>query len=112
MRPLYHPPMSAVTVEGILFALSDPVRFRLFAELVHCEGRNCAAFVNVGDIPLPKSTLSQQFRVLRESGLIRSERNGVELRNYTRCDELKRKYGRLIQTILQAYRSEEQGSNP
>lgn len=24
MRPLYHPPLSEVTVEGILYALSDP----------------------------------------------------------------------------------------
>jgi hypothetical protein len=41
-------------------------------------------------------------------GLIRSERNGVEFKNYTRCDELRKKYGKLIQTILQAYRKEEQ----
>jgi DNA-binding transcriptional ArsR family regulator len=99
--------MSEVTVHGILFGLSDPVRVRIFAELVQGEGRNCAAFVNVNDLPLPKSSLSQQFKVLRECGLIRSERNGVELRNYTRCEELKKKYGKLIQTILQAYRQEE-----
>jgi DNA-binding transcriptional ArsR family regulator len=107
MRPLYHPPMSQVTVHGILFGLSDPVRVRIFAELVQGEGRNCAAFVNVNDMPLPKSSLSQHFKVLRECGLIRSERNGVELKNYTRCDELKKKYGKLIQTILKAYRQEE-----
>ena len=100
--------MSEVTVHGILFGLSDPVRVRIFAELVQGEGRNCAAFVNVNDMPLPKSSLSQQFKVLRECGLIRSERNGVELKNYTRCDELKRKYGKLIQTILQAYHQEEE----
>jgi DNA-binding transcriptional ArsR family regulator len=99
--------MSEVTVHGILFGLSDPVRVRIFAELVQSEGRNCAAFVNVNDLPLPKSSLSQQFKVLRECGLIRSERSGVELRNYTRCEELKKKYGKLIQTILQAYRQEE-----
>lgn len=106
MRPLYHPPLSAVRVEGILFALSDPVRVRLFAELVQCEGRSCAALLNVSKMPLPRSSLSQHFRVLRESGLIRSERRGVELKNYTRCDELKKKYGPLIQSILRAYHSE------
>jgi DNA-binding transcriptional ArsR family regulator len=104
MRPLYHPPIAAVTVQGILFALSDPVRVRIFAGLVKAEGRNCAAFVNVNALPLPKSSLSQQFRVLRESGLIRSERMGVELKNFTRCDELKQRFGPLIQTILKAYR--------
>ena len=99
--------MSEVTVHGILFGLSDPVRVRIFAELVQGEGRNCAAFVNVNDMPPPKSSLSQHFKVRRECGLIRSERNGVELKNYTRCEELKKKYGKLIQTILQAYRQEE-----
>jgi len=95
-------------VQGVLFALSDPVRVRIFAELVQGEGRNCAAFLNVSEMPLPKSGLSQHFKALREAGLIRSERNGVELKNYTRCDELRKKYGKLIQTILQAYRKEEQ----
>ncbi len=106
MRPVYHPPMSEVSVQGVLFALSDPVRVRIFAELVGAEGRNCAAFLNIANIPLPKSSLSQHFKVLREAGLIRSERNGVELKNFTRCDELKKKFGELIPTILQAYRKE------
>lgn len=106
MRPLYHPPMSEVTVQGVLFALSDLVRVRIFAELVGAEGRNCAAFLNINDLPLPKSSLSQHFKVLRECGLIRSERNGVELKNYTRCDELKKKFGPLLATILQAYQRE------
>ena len=88
--PLYHPPLSQITVPGVLFALSDPVRVRIFAELVQGEGRNCAAFLDVNDMPLPKSSLSQHFKILRESGLIRSERNGVELQNYTRCDELQK----------------------
>jgi DNA-binding transcriptional ArsR family regulator len=95
-------------MQGVLFALSDPVRLRVFAELVQGEGRNCAAFLNVSEMLLPKSSLSQHFKVLREAGLIRSERNGVELKNYTRCDELRKKYGKLIQTILQTYRKEEQ----
>ena len=107
MRPLYHPPLSEVTVQGILFALSDPVRVRIFAELIGAEGRNCAAFLNVNELPLPKSSLSQHFKVLRESGLIRSERKGVELKNYTRCDELQKKFGTLLSAILQAYRKED-----
>jgi len=83
------------------------VRGGIFAELVQGEGRNCAASLNVNDVPLPKSSLSRHFKVLRESGLIRSERNGVELKNHPRRDELQKKYGKLIQTILQAYRREE-----
>ncbi len=32
------------------------------------------------------------FKILREAGLIHSERKGVELKNSSRCSELKKKY--------------------
>jgi hypothetical protein len=40
---------------------------------------------------------------LREAGLIYSERQGVELINRTRCQELQPKFGGLISEILKAY---------
>jgi len=52
---------------------------------------------------LPKSSLSQHFKVLRECGLIRSERKGVEVRKYSRCDELRDKIGDFITPILKAF---------
>jgi DNA-binding transcriptional ArsR family regulator len=52
---------------------------------------------------LPKSTLSQHFKILREAGLIRSERKGVELQNSPRCDELRPRFGPMIEAILHAY---------
>ncbi|MDB5298378.1 MAG: transcriptional regulator [Phycisphaerales bacterium] len=104
MRPLYHPPLEEITVEGILYALSDPVRIRIFVQLVNADcTRNCSAFLNVCDTPLPKSTLSQHFKILREAGLIRSERKGVELQNHSRCAELKDTFGPMISAIVQAY---------
>jgi DNA-binding transcriptional ArsR family regulator len=107
MRPLYHPPLKEITVQGILYALSDPVRVRIYAELALAEcSRNCSAFQFNGKIKLPKSTLSQHFKILREAGLIRSERQGVELQNSTRCAELKEKFGPMVLTILQAYAGE------
>jgi hypothetical protein len=33
MRPLFHPSVDNITVEGILHALSDPVRVHIFAEI-------------------------------------------------------------------------------
>lgn len=56
---------------------------------------------------MPKSTLSQHFRILREAGLIRSERKGVELVNSTRCGELKERFGPIIQTVIEAYERQE-----
>ena len=54
--------------------------------------------------------MSQHFTILREAGLIRSERKGVELKNSTRCHELKKKYGPMITEILQAYANEDKES--
>jgi len=37
MRPLFHPSIEDVTVEGILHALSDPVRVAIFADIAGFE---------------------------------------------------------------------------
>ena len=107
MRPLYHPPVEELTVQGILYALSDPVRVRIFIELMDTKcAQNCSAFLNINKKPVPKSTLSQHFTILREAGLIRSIRNGVELQNEARCADLNEKFGPMIKQILKAYLAE------
>ena len=98
-------------MQGILYALSDPVRVRICVELSQAEcAMNCAAFLPNGNTKIPKSTMSQHFKILREAGLIRSERKGVELKNSSRCPELKKKYGPMITEILQAYANEDKES--
>ena len=92
MRPLVHPSIEDITVEGILHALSDPVRAAIYAELVISSGASCSNFLKISDRDIPKSTLSQHFRALREAGLIRSERHGVEMRNCTRCEEINQRF--------------------
>ena len=104
MRPLIHPSIDDVTLEGILHALADPVRAAIYAELAARDGTaTCSAFVNVIDREIPKSTLSQHFRALREAGLIRSERAGVEMRSTTRCKEIEQRFPGLIPSIMKAY---------
>ncbi len=104
MRPLVHPSIENVSVEGILHALSDPVRAAIYAKLASSHGaRACSSFLQISDRSIPKSTLSQHFRALREAGLIRSERCGVEMRNSTRCDEIERRFPGLIAAILNAH---------
>src|ERR1700687_4246609 len=90
MRPLFHPSIEDVTVEGILHALSDPVRVAIFADIAGANcSQNCSSFLNISEKPIPKSTLSQHFKALREAGLIRGERVGVEMRNTSRCAEIE-----------------------
>jgi DNA-binding transcriptional ArsR family regulator len=107
MRPLVHPALEDVTVEGILHALSNPVRVAIFTELAGVDhARTCSNFLTVSDKSIPKSTLSQHFKVLREAGLIRSERKGVEMHNTPRYDDLHARFGPLIKAILDAHVSE------
>ena len=104
MRPLFHPSIKEVTVEGILHALSDPVRVAMYADIVAQEcPQSCSNFLRVSDKAIPKSTLSQHFKILREAGLIRSERHGVELQNVSRCAELEQRFPGLIRTIVTAH---------
>ena len=104
MRPLFHPSIEDVTVEGILHALSDPVRVRICLEIDGAEHPlTCSAFSSVNDRTIPKSSLSQHFKVLREAGLIRSERHGVEMRNTTRCDEIEGRFPGLVAAIINAH---------
>lgn len=100
-------------MQAILHALSDPVRVEIFTQLMNAEcTQNCTAFLNVGPTPLPKSTLSHHFKILREAGLVHSERRGVELQNRTRCVEFKPKFGGLVGEILEAYKRERKGQTP
>jgi DNA-binding transcriptional ArsR family regulator len=104
MRPLFHPSMEEVSVEAILHALSDSVRVAIFSEIVGSEcSRNCSNFLNVTEKEIPKSTLSQHFKVLREAGLIRGERRGVEMHNTSRCTEIDRRFPGLIAAIVNAH---------
>lgn len=105
MRPLIHPSIDDITVEGILHALSDPVRVAIYAELAGSACTNiCSNFLQVSDRSIPKSTLSQHFRALREAGLVRSERHGVEMHNTSRCIEIEQRFPGLLAAILNAHR--------
>ncbi|QMV18156.1 helix-turn-helix domain-containing protein [Granulicella sp. 5B5] len=104
MRPLFHPDVKDVPVEAILHALSDPVRVAIYAEIVAQDcSQNCSAFLHLKETPIPKSTLSQHFRILREAGLIRGERRGVEMHNTSRCTEMEQRYPGLIASIVRAH---------
>jgi DNA-binding transcriptional ArsR family regulator len=104
MRPLFHPSVEDITVEGILHALSDPVRVAIFSQIVGSGcSQNCSGFLNISDKAIPKSTLSQHFKALREAGLIRGERIGVEMRNTSRCAEIDQRFPGLVKAIVKAH---------
>jgi DNA-binding transcriptional ArsR family regulator len=104
MRPILHPSASEITVEGVLHALADPVRAQIFAGIAASDSALiCSAFAVVSSKAVPKSTLSLHFKILREAGLIRSERKGVRLQNIARLEDLRDRFGNLIDAVLHAY---------
>ena len=107
MRPLFHPSIEEVTVEAILHALSDPVRVAIFAQIAGAEcPQTCSDFLHVSEKTIPKSTLSQHFKALREAGLVRGERVGVEMRNTSRCAEIDKRFPGLVMAIVKAHKAQ------
>jgi DNA-binding transcriptional ArsR family regulator len=104
MRSLFHPAIEDVRPEAILHALADPDRASIFARITR-DGcvEACSAVSAVGDRVIPKSSLSSHFKVLREAGLVRSERRGVEMRNHSRVAEVEARFPGLLSAIMNAY---------
>jgi DNA-binding transcriptional ArsR family regulator len=104
MRPLFHPSVEDLTVEGILHALCDPVRVAIYADIIGSGcSQNCSSFLKISEKNIPKSTLSQHLKILREAGLIRGERQGVEMLITSRCAEIEKRFPGLIPAIVSAY---------
>ena len=111
-RPLAHPDAAAVTLAGLLFALADPVRLALVRELLKSPaGLNCTETTTRLGFSMPKSTCSQHYRILRESGLIASERRGTELVSRVRAQLLAERFPGLLESVLGAYERERQSTS-
>ena len=104
VRPLFHPSLEDISVDGILHVLSDPVRAAIYTDILAQDcSHNCSMFLTVSDKAIPKSTLSQHFRALREAGLIRGERRGVEMHNISRHAEIEERFPGLLHAIVNAH---------
>jgi DNA-binding transcriptional ArsR family regulator len=104
-RPLEHPAAAEFRIADILHALSDPIRLAIVSEL-QLAGRalNCTETTARLDLCMPKSTCSQHYRILREAGVIASERNGVELNSCVRSADLQARFPGLLDAVLVAWR--------
>lgn len=84
------------------------MRLSIVAELRKAEeGLNCVETTSRLKCVMPKSTCSQHYRILRESGVIHSERRGVELTSRVRRKELESRFPGLLDNILKSWRKEQ-----
>lgn len=102
MRALRHPGMKDITLDAVLHALGDPVRLHLVRKLSGgCKGQTMNCTEAAKDLcKLPPSTRTHHLRILREAGLIQSERRGVEVHNALRAEELEKRFPGLLHSIL------------
>lgn len=99
MVQFVHPSKDDITLAGLLGALGDPMRLRIVKKLMKKEGgTSCSEAMPCPD--MAKSTLSNHFRILREAGLIRTSKKGVENLNTVREDEINARFPGLLKTIL------------
>ena len=97
MRALFHPARDGIDLAHVLHALGDPMRLAIVRALSDGLERPCCAAL---DMELPKSTLSNHFRVLREAGVIHSRKDGVALMNTLRREDLNARFPGLLDAIL------------
>jgi DNA-binding transcriptional ArsR family regulator len=99
MTQFVHPSTEDLTLTGVLGALADPARLRIFKSMV--ERKSCMSCCEASPYEgMAKSTLSHHFRILREAGLIRTTKRGVENRNVVRTDDVNARFPGLLKTIL------------
>ncbi|MBI3524896.1 MAG: helix-turn-helix transcriptional regulator [Betaproteobacteria bacterium] len=98
MRVINHPPKKSMTLTGILYALSDPVRLSIVKELATHGESPCGAFC----LTVAKSTVSHHLRVLREAGVIRMRSEKTQYINTLRREELDSCFPGLLDAILRA----------
>ena len=78
--PLAHEPLAepdAAELAKVFKALADPVRLRLFSLIASFEGGQACVCDLTGEFDVSQPTISHHLKVLRDAGLVGSERRGT-----------------------------------
>lgn len=97
MREMKIPRIEDVDLTELMYALSDPTRVEIVRMIaLASEPLKC------GDIQLdrPKSSMSHHFKILRSSGLVKTEIEGKEHLNSLRTNELESRFPGVFKSIL------------
>lgn len=90
------PQLQELSLTSVLYALSDDVRLGIVRTLDEKGPCACGEF----EIDRPKSSLSHHFRVLRESGVVSTARQGTVLLNSLRRNDLDARFPTLLDAVL------------
>ena len=95
-RPFNHPAPTDISLDNVLHALSDPVRREIVRKLMGSDSMSCIQAC----AKHPPSTVSFHHKILRDAGLIRSEKKGVEVINTLRRREIDERFPGLLDAVL------------
>lgn len=90
--------LKPLSLEKVLHALGNPIRLGIVLQLEREGESSCAAL----DGGRPKSTMSHQFQVLREAGLVHTRNQGVTHMNTLCRTSLDAAFPGLLDAILAA----------
>lgn len=100
MKPLFFPSIDDITLPGLLYSLGDPSRFQIAKNLYDSDKPlTCMEAVKgIGDLAI--STRSHHFGILRQTGLIHSEKKGRETYNTLRLKEIESKFPGVLPSVF------------
>ena len=98
MKPVTEPAAGAITLPGVMAALSDPVRVQILRSLASTGECACGAFV----LDIAKATRSHHLRVLREAGLTHTRAEGTRRLVSLRREDLDTRFPGLLDVLLAA----------
>src|SRR5215831_21426199 len=90
------PGQKELLLTAVLYALSDEVRLGIVRQLAERGEQACGVF----EVDRPKSSLSHHFRVLRESGVVSTRKEGKTLLNTLRREDLGARFPGLLDSVL------------
>lgn len=93
-----HPRPEDFSLPAILYALGDPVRLSIVRTLAR-EGERCCTDA-AEECDVPKSTQSHHMRILRESGLIRTRKEGRQYLSLLRREEVEARFPGVLSSVL------------
>jgi DNA-binding transcriptional ArsR family regulator len=94
---LHHPDRNELELPAVLHALSDPQRLEIVHALADSDGPCACGSIELG---VSKSTMTHHYRVLRESGVIRQQRQGTTKLTELRSDDLDTRFPGLLDAVL------------
>jgi DNA-binding transcriptional ArsR family regulator len=89
------PSRKELLLTAVMYALSDEVRLGIVRQLAAKGEQPCGVF----EVDRPKSSLSHHFRVLRESGVVSTRKDGKALMNTLRWADLEARFPGLLEVV-------------